>query len=129
MKLTDDELAEARAIIARGLDEDLRYGPDVTTQATVPADATVTAALVTREYGVIAGVDIGLLVLDDVLGTDGYSVVDRVEDGARLQPGESLLTVRADTRGLLTAERTMLNLVCHLSGIATTTARWVDAVE
>jgi len=129
MKLTDDELAEAREVIARGLDEDLRYGPDVTTLATVPADATVTAALVTREHGVVAGIDIGLLVLDEVLGPENYSVVDRVDDGTRLEPGEALLTVRADTRGLLTAERTMLNLVCHLSGIASATALWVEAVH
>jgi nicotinate-nucleotide pyrophosphorylase (carboxylating) len=52
-----------------------------------------------------------------------------VADGARLQPGESLLTVQAETRGLLTAERTMLNLICHLSGIATATAAWVEAVR
>ena len=129
MKLTDDELAEAREVIARGLDEDLRYGPDVTTLATVSADATVTAALVTREHGVVAGIDIGLLVLDEVLGPENYSVVDRVDDGMRLEPGEALLTVRADTRGLLTAERTMLNLVCHLSGIASATALWVEAVH
>jgi nicotinate-nucleotide pyrophosphorylase (carboxylating) len=129
MKLTDDELAEAREVIARGLDEDLRYGPDVTTLATVPADATVTASLVTREHGVVAGIDIGLLVLDEVLGPENYSVVDRVDDGTRLEPGEALLTVRADTRGLLTAERTMLNLVCHLSGIASATALWVEAVH
>jgi nicotinate-nucleotide pyrophosphorylase (carboxylating) len=78
---------------------------------------------------VIAGIDIALLVLDEVLGDRGYEVVDRVEDGAQLEPGESVLTLRAETRGLLTAERTMLNLICHLSGIATTTAHWVAAVD
>ena len=57
-------------MIARALEEDLRYGPDVTTLATVPADATTTASMVTREPGVIAGVDIALLVLDEVLGPD-----------------------------------------------------------
>ena len=129
MALSDCELAEARATIGRALDEDLRYGPDITTLATVPDDAMATAALVTREPGVIAGVDIALLVLDEVLGPDGYRVLDRVEDGARLQPGASLLTVQARTLGLLTAERTMLNLVCHLSGIATATAAWVVAVR
>jgi nicotinate-nucleotide pyrophosphorylase (carboxylating) len=84
--------------------------------------------MVTREPGVIAGVDVALLVLDEVLGPDGYLVKHRVEDGARLEPGGALLTVEAPTQGLLTAERTMLNLVCHLSGIATTTAAWVAAV-
>jgi nicotinate-nucleotide pyrophosphorylase (carboxylating) len=77
---------------------------------------------------VIAGVEVALLVLDAVLA-GGYEVTHQVEDGARLQPGQPLLTVQAETRGLLTAERTMLNLICHLSGIATTTAAWVDAVH
>jgi nicotinate-nucleotide pyrophosphorylase (carboxylating) len=127
--LSQTELGEARQIIARALDEDLRYGPDVTTTATVPADAVTEAALVTRVAGVIAGVDVALLVLDEVLGADGYQVLDRVADGARLEPGAPVLSLKAYTRGLLTAERTMLNLVCHLSGIATATAAWVDAVD
>src|SRR6202012_1755384 len=129
MNLSECELAEARATISRALDEDLRYGPDVTTLATVPDGATATASLITREPGVIAGVDIALLVLDEVLGAGGYRVVDRVEDGARLQPGASALTGEARMGGMLTAERTLLNLVCHLSGIATATAPWVDAVQ
>jgi nicotinate-nucleotide pyrophosphorylase (carboxylating) len=129
MGLSDEALAEARATITRALDEDLRYGPDVTTHATVPADAITKAAMVTREPGVAAGVDLALLVLDEVLGADGYRVTGRVEDGARLDARDALLTVEADARGLLTAERTMLNVVCHLSGIATETARWVAAVE
>ena len=98
--------------------------------ATVPADATTKAAMVTREPGVAAGVDLALLVLDEVLGADAYRVIDRVEDGARLDAGDVAADgSRPDARGLLTAERTMLNLVSHLSGIATATARWVDAVE
>jgi nicotinate-nucleotide pyrophosphorylase (carboxylating) len=129
MNLSECELAEARATISRALDEDLRYGPDVTTLATVSDGATTTASLITREPGVIAGVDVALLVLDEVLGAGGYRVVDRVEDGALLQPGASALTVEARMLGLLTAERTLLNLVCHLSGIATATAAWVDAVQ
>ena len=129
MILSECELAEARATISRALDEDLRYGPDVTTSATVPDGAITTASLITREPGVIAGLDVALLVLDEVLGAGGYRVLDRVEDGARLQPGASALTVEAQMLGLLTAERTLLNLVCHLSGIATATAAWVDAVH
>jgi nicotinate-nucleotide pyrophosphorylase (carboxylating) len=129
MPLSDGEVSSARNVIRRGLEEDLCYGPDVTTLATVPADVMATASMVPREAGVIAGVDVALLVLDEVLGDDGYQVLDRVEDGARLRSGQPLLTVRAETRGLLTAERTMLNLICHLSGIATATAAWVDAVS
>ncbi len=122
------ERGAALETIRRGLDEDLCYGPDVTTLATVPEGAVATASMVPREHGVIAGVDVALLVLDEVLGAGGYQVTHRVDDGARLEPGEPVLTVRADTRGLLTAERTMLNLICHLSGIATLTAAWVEAV-
>jgi nicotinate-nucleotide pyrophosphorylase (carboxylating) len=85
--------------------------------------------VVAREAGVAAGVEVALMVLDEVLGADGYRVLDRVEDGTRLQPGQALLRLEANTRGLLTAERTLLNLVCHLSGIATATSAWVEAVE
>jgi len=129
MVLTQSELIEARATISRALNEDLRYGPDITTRATVPDGARTTASLITREPGVIAGVDLALLVLDEVLGANGYRILNRVDDGARVQPGDSALTVEARMRGLLTAERTLLNLVCHLSGIATTTAAWVAAVD
>ena len=129
MELNEDELNEARATIARGLAEDLRYGPDVTSLATVPADAATKASMVSRQAGVAAGVDIALLVLDQVIGAGEYGVLSRVDDGARLEPGDALLVLEAPTRGLLTAERTMLNLVCHLSGIASTTAAWVEAVE
>jgi nicotinate-nucleotide pyrophosphorylase (carboxylating) len=129
MTLTAAELLDARSTILRALDEDLRYGPDITTTATVPADAVTTAAMVTRAEGVAAGIDVALLVLDEVLGADGYRVLGQAEDGDRVRAGDALLSLEALTRGLLTAERTMLNLVCHLSGIATTTAAWVAEVE
>ncbi|TSD47788.1 carboxylating nicotinate-nucleotide diphosphorylase [Rhodococcus sp. KBS0724] len=122
------ELDEVLTLVRLALDEDLRYGPDITSVATVPADATAKAAVVSRAEGTVAGIDVGLLVLDEVIGAGNYDVVDRVADGTRVVPGQSVLTVTAPTRGLLTAERTMLNLVCHLSGIATATAAWVDAV-
>ena len=77
----------------KGLDEDLRYGPDITTIATVPADAVTTAALVSRADGVAAGIDIALLTLDEVLGADGYRVLGRADDGDRLRRGDALLTL------------------------------------
>ncbi|MCH9667110.1 MAG: carboxylating nicotinate-nucleotide diphosphorylase [Actinomycetia bacterium] len=129
MALTTDELTEARTAIQRALDEDLRYGPDVTTLATVPADASTTASMVARRPGVFVGSDIAPMVLDEVLGAGAYRIEHRVPDGTRLDVGGVALTVRGSTRGLLTAERTMLNLVCHLSGIATTTATWVEATS
>ncbi|MDJ0393130.1 carboxylating nicotinate-nucleotide diphosphorylase [Rhodococcus sp. G-MC3] len=119
---------EVRALVRTALAEDLKYGPDVTTTATVPADAVATASVVTRQFGTIAGVDVGLVVLDEVLGEGSYEVTHRIADGTSVQPGDAVLTVTAPTRGLLTAERTMLNLMCHLSGIATATAAWVAEV-
>jgi nicotinate-nucleotide pyrophosphorylase (carboxylating) len=77
---------------------------------------------------VLAGVPAVRAVLDTVLGVGGYDVVSALEDGARLAPGDAALVVRAPVRGLLTAERTALNLLCHLCGVATATADWVDAV-
>jgi len=128
MKLSAHELDEAGQLIRRALDEDLRYGPDVTTLATVAADSTATARLATREPGVVAGIDVALLVLDAVLGPDGYRIEKQVVDGTSVAAGDELLVVVAPTQGLLTAERTLLNLVCHLSGVATATAAWVAGV-
>lgn len=129
MAMSAHELDEAGALIRRALDEDLRYGPDVTTSATVGADATATARLVAREPGVVAGVEVALLVLDQVLGSEGYRSEGGIADGTQVAAGDVLLVVHAPTQGLLTAERTLLNLVCHLSGVATATAAWVAAVD
>ncbi|GAB10126.1 quinolinate phosphoribosyltransferase [Gordonia araii NBRC 100433] len=120
---------EVRALIRTALDEDLRYGPDVTTLATVPADAVTEAAIVSRGDGVVAGVAVARAVFDEVIGADRYEVTVELADGDRVVPGDTVLALRAPTRELLTAERTALNLICHLSGIATATAAWVDAVE
>lgn len=119
---------EVLALIRTALDEDLRYGPDITTMATVPEDAVATASVVSRQFGTLAGLDVGLLVLDEVIGSGAYSIRHRTADGSNVEPGQAVLTVEAPTRGLLTAERTMLNIVCHLSGIATATAGWVAEV-
>lgn len=120
---------EVRALIRTALDEDLRYGPDITTAATVPAGATVDAQIVSRARGVVAGLPVVRAVLDEVVGPQSYEVTADVPDGTRVAAGDVVLAVRAPTAALLTAERTALNLVCHLSGIATATARWVDAVD
>ena len=123
---TGPDLADLRRVVATALEEDLRYGPDATTAATVPVGAVAVAAFATREAGVLAGLPAALAVLDEVVGT--YDVLDSRADGDRLAAGDVALTVRAPVRGLLTAERTALNLLCHLSGVATATAAWVDAV-
>jgi nicotinate-nucleotide pyrophosphorylase (carboxylating) len=116
---------DLQRVVKAALAEDLRYGPDVTTAATVPADAVAVGSFTPRKAGVIAGVPAALAVLDEVTE---YEVVSRVEDGARLVAGEPALVVRGPIRGLVTAERTALNLLTHLSGIATATAAWVEII-
>ncbi|GAB3274702.1 carboxylating nicotinate-nucleotide diphosphorylase [Parasphingorhabdus pacifica] len=119
---------ETRALVRAGLAEDLRYGSDATSAATVAADTIAEAGFNTRPAGVLAGIPIVRAVLDEVLGADGYLVRSERPDGSTLRPGECALQVSAPARGLFTAERTALNFVCHLSGIATATAAWVRAV-
>lgn len=121
------DMADVRRVVQLALAEDLSHGPDATTAATVPADAVAQASLTPRHPGVVAGIPVALAVFDAVLG-DAYEVVDSVEDGTSVAARQPALTVRGEVRGLLTAERTALNLLCHLSGVATTTARWVAAV-
>ena len=126
--LADADLdADAVAALARAaVEEDLAGGEDVTSAATVPADLVGTAAFASRAEGVVAGVGVAMAVLDAVGQVEHLS---RVPDGTRVQPGDVVLEVRGPVRVLLTAERSALNLLCHLSGVATLTRRWADAVE
>ncbi|HEV7205763.1 MAG TPA: carboxylating nicotinate-nucleotide diphosphorylase [Jatrophihabitans sp.] len=115
-------------IVARALAEDLGPEGDVTTTSTVDA-ATVSAAnLVSRQDGVVAGLPVAAYVFETV-GQGRVQVEFGSADGARVTSGEVLATVRGPMRDLLTAERTALNLLGHLSGVATLTRRWVDAIE
>ena len=123
--LDTDDVAR---VIATALEEDLRYGPDATTAACVSAGAVTTATVSSRTPGTLAGLPVFLAVLDAVVGASGYEFTTRRRDGDRLRAGDIAVAVRAPVAGLLTAERTALNLLCHLSGIATVTAAWVDAV-
>ena len=120
------DFEDVRRVVALALAEDLRYGPDATTAATVPADAVAVAELTPRAPGTLAGVPVALEVFGSVLGS--YEVLAERKDGERLAPGEPALVLRGAVRGLLTAERTALNLLCHLSGVATATSAWVDAI-
>ncbi len=116
--------------VVQALREDLPepHDVDVTSAATIPADARGVAVFGAREAGVIAGLVVAELVFRTVLGDD-VVITGRAHDGTRVKPGDTVLTVSGPTRGLLTAERTALNYATHLSGIATATARWVEALE
>ena len=115
------------AAVVRALEEDVP-GVDVTSGATLDPTEVSTGDLVARAAGVVAGVDVAELVMRAVSGDD-VRVEAHVADGQRVSRGDVLLTVRGHTTDLLTAERTALNFLCHLSGVATTTAAWVAAVE
>ncbi|KFU76461.1 nicotinate-nucleotide pyrophosphorylase [carboxylating] [Amycolatopsis lurida] len=122
------DVADVHRVVTTALAEDLRYGPDATTNATVPESARALAELTPRTAGVVAGIPVALAVFDVVLGSD-LEILAARDDGDRLTAGEPALVLRGPVRGLLTAERTALNLLCHLSGIATATAAWVSALE
>jgi nicotinate-nucleotide pyrophosphorylase (carboxylating) len=110
------------------IEEDLDHGVDVTTVATISEHAVSTGDFVAREEGTAAGLHVAEAVLS-VVCTDEFEVERHVEDGDRVVAGQRLLTVRTRTRDLLTAERSALNLLCRLSGVATVTRRWADELS
>lgn len=120
-----DGSPDADAIIEVALAEDLADGPDVTSLATIPAEHWSQLDLVAREAGVVAGLEVARRVFE-VVGPS--EVVMHTRDGRAIAPGEVLLSAVGPTRDLLTAERTALNLLTHMSGIATATAKWVEVL-
>ena len=122
--LDPDAVADlARRTVA----EDLAGGVDVTSVATVPGGQVGTAAFVPRQPGVVAGIAVAMACFD-VVATDDLTW-DVVRSDGPAAAGETVLQATGLVRTLLTAERSALNLLCHLSGVATLTARWVEAVE
>ena len=120
------DLLTARVVRA-ALTEDLGRAGDITSQACVPADARLRAVFVSRNAGVIAGLACARLAIAELDPTADFKAV--VEDGARVGAGEKLAWVDANARALLTAERTALNLLGRLSGVASLTRAYADAVE
>jgi nicotinate-nucleotide pyrophosphorylase (carboxylating) len=127
------DVSDVVRAVRAALDEDFRYGPDVTSTATV-AGRTVSADMVAREAGVVAGLPVALAVFDllaEYLG-DGtgplVTVTALVADGTAVAPGDAVLRVSGDAVAVLGAERTMLNFVTHLSGIASGTRQWAAAI-
>jgi nicotinate-nucleotide pyrophosphorylase (carboxylating) len=127
------EVSDVVRVVGAALDEDFRYGVDVTSAATVTG-RTVTADVVAREAGVVAGLPVALAVFDLLVnylgegGGEGLTVAMLVADGARVMAGDAVLRVSGDAVTVLGGERTMLNFVTHLSGIASATREWADAV-
>jgi nicotinate-nucleotide pyrophosphorylase (carboxylating) len=112
--------------ITRALIEDLGGAGDITSAATIPADARAVAIIATRADGVACGL---------ALAAEAFRQMDpalhfkpQVGDGARLAAGTTVARVEGNARALLSAERVALNFLCHLSGIATATRRYADAI-
>jgi nicotinate-nucleotide pyrophosphorylase (carboxylating) len=114
-------------LIAATMAEDLGSAGDITSAATVPADAVATARYVSRSVGTAAGIPV--LAAISATSKQPTSFTALVADGDRLAPGQPLGEITGSARTLLALERTSLNLVGHLCGVATVTATWVAAVE
>ncbi|MGH3171433.1 MAG: nicotinate-nucleotide diphosphorylase, partial [Trebonia sp.] len=114
-----------RNVVRAAIEEDFRYGPDVTSASTVGDVATLTGDVIARENGVLAGTPVALAVLDAAAGVTGTVLRP---DGSRIVPGDAVLRVSGPAAAVLSAERTMLNFLTHLSGIATATRAWADAI-
>lgn len=114
-------------LVRAALLEDLGRAGDITTNAIVPVDASATMVLATRQAGVIAGLDVAALAFRLIDPATEIAVAH--PDGSSIPAGEVVATIRGPARALLTAERTALNFLCHLSGIATATASIVEAVR
>ncbi len=117
-----------QALVDLAISEDLMGGTDVTSLATIPETQISELDLVTRSPGVIAGINIAALVFLSV-AEKKIEIELCVEDGKKVEVNSCLLTAKGSTNELLTAERTALNFLGHLSGIATTTNKWVSEIS
>lgn len=114
-----------RDLIKRAIAEDLQGGQDVTSVSTIAEESISTADFITRRDGILAGIEIAAATLEEVGLTE---IKICIKDGTPIKAGDCLLTVTGDTRAILLAERTALNFLGHLSGIATLTSIWVKEV-
>jgi nicotinate-nucleotide pyrophosphorylase (carboxylating) len=113
-------------LVRRAFEEDLEGGEDITSVSTIPADHLSTAEYRLRTDGVVAGIEVAKVALELMGITD---LVSGVLCAHKVEAGTVILTARGNTRALLLAERTSLNFLGHLSGIATLTRKWVDEVS
>ncbi|MEM1304363.1 MAG: nicotinate-nucleotide diphosphorylase (carboxylating), partial [Planctomycetota bacterium] len=117
--------ADARELVRLALAEDLASGHDMTTEAVVPADREGRARVVARESGIVCGLPIGPLVRTEAEARFDWSPA--IADGDRFEAGACLATIAGPARELLTCERTLLNFIGRLSGVATQARRYADA--
>jgi len=123
MQLIEAQIDE---IIDRALTEDLGRG-DVTTEALMPSDQQGTGSIMVKEEGILAGIDVAKRVFHRV--DPGAKMDIILEDGSRVKPGDVAATVKGNIASIIKAERVALNFLQHLSGIASETNRYVEAVK
>jgi nicotinate-nucleotide pyrophosphorylase (carboxylating) len=123
---TVSESEACRLLVQWALEEDLGTAGDLTSQALIPADQQGAAMLVARSEGVLAGLPAAAMVFANLSPAIGFQ--SDLADGARLRPGSRIARVAGSLRSILAGERTALNFLQRLSGIATLTRCYVDAV-
>jgi nicotinate-nucleotide pyrophosphorylase (carboxylating) len=113
-------------VVRVALEEDLRYGPDITTAAVIPPGTRSVAHIAARQPGTLAGLPVAAAVLD--VACPAATFTPQARDGDQVAAGDMVARVEGPLAEILTAERTLLNFLTHLSGIATATRAWVDAI-
>ncbi len=120
-------LLQYEELIKNEIRADIGYAGDITSSFFVPADRNVSSSITSRQDGVLAGIDIALFAFRVVSSEIVFE--KHLEDGSPVKSGDRVVTVRGPARDILTAERTALNVLTHLCGIATMTNKMVKAVE
>lgn len=116
-----------RQLVEAALEEDLGLAGDVTTNATIPAEARGEGIIASREDGVIAGLAFAQCAIKTLDAEARFEAL--VQDGARVSPGDKIAKISCNARALLSGERVALNFLTHMSGIASLTRKFVDAIE
>jgi nicotinate-nucleotide pyrophosphorylase (carboxylating) len=119
-------LLELEPLIEKAITEDIGKG-DLTTTLCFPQKLIIEAQIIVNEEGIIAGIDVAGLVFKKV--SEGVAFEKKVADGTRVKKGDIVASINGDARDILSAERVALNFLQRLSGIATITAKFVEAVK
>ena len=127
LQLTESELATAREIVVRALAEDLRDVGDITSLSVLPPDIEATVEIVSRKHGRLSGIPIAQIVFEEMDASVRWN--SKLADGDELKPGAVIASITGSVRSLLSGERTALNFLTHLSGVASLTNQFVKAVE
>jgi nicotinate-nucleotide pyrophosphorylase (carboxylating) len=126
MYFGERERKAAGQLISMALEEDLGQVGDITTRALIPDDQTGSVEIVARESGILAGLSVALMVFDAI--DQSVVLAPHAGDGDRLAAGQVVADLSGSLQSLLVGERLCLNFLTHLSGVATLTKRYVDAV-